>query len=85
MQSHIKEIEFIKSLLPITKLVLETGQFDPHLMKNPSLANPKIKHWGYQKGPNYGFENTKAMVLNRDNYTCKYCYRITNLNYCIIE
>ena len=73
IQSHIKEIEFIKSILPIAKLVLETGQFDPHLMKNPSLANPKIKHWGYQKGPNYGFENTKAMVLNRDSYICKYC------------
>ena len=71
--SHIKEIEFIKSILPITTLVLETAQFDTHLMQNPSLANPKIKHWGYQKGVNYGFENTKAMVLNRDNYTCQCC------------
>lgn len=73
LHSHIKEIEYIKSVLPITTLVLETAQFDTHLMKNPSLANPKIKHWGYQKGTNYGFENTKAMVLNRDNYTCQYC------------
>ena len=66
--SHFKEIEYIKSILPISKLVLETGQFDTHLMKNPS-----IKSWGYQKGPNYGFENTKATILNRDNYTCQYC------------
>lgn len=73
LHSHSKEIEFIKSILPITTLVLETGQFDTHLMKNPSLANPEIKHWGYQKGINYGFENTKAMVLNRDNYTCQCC------------
>lgn len=71
--SHVKEIEFIKSVLPITTMVLETGQFDTHLMKNPSLANQKVRHWGYQKGINYGFENTKAMVLNRDNYTCQYC------------
>ena len=71
--SHIKEIEYIKSILPITTLVLETGQFDIHLMKNPSLANPKVRRWGYQKGTNYGFENTRAMVLNRDNYTCQYC------------
>ena len=71
--SHTKEIEFIKSILPITTLVIETAQFDTHLMKNPSLANPKIKHWGYQKGINYGFENTKSMVLNRDNYTCQCC------------
>lgn len=73
LHSHVKEIEYIKSILPITTMVLETGQFDTHLMKNPSLANPKVKHWGYQKGTNYGFENTKAMVLNRDDYTCQHC------------
>lgn len=71
--SHVKEIEYIKSILPITEMVFETGQFDTHLMKNPNLANSKVKHWGYQKGANYGFENTKAMVLNRDNYTCQCC------------
>jgi len=73
LHSHTKEIEYIKSILPITKLVLETGQFDTHLMKNPSLANSNVRHWGYQKGINYGFENTKAMILDRDNYTCQYC------------
>ena len=73
LHSHVKEIEYIKSILPITTMVFETGQFDTYLMKNPNLANPKVKHWGYQKGVNYGFENTKAMVLNRDNYTCQCC------------
>lgn len=73
IQSHQREIEFIKSILPITTIVLETGQFDTHLMKNPALANEKIRHWGYQKGTNYGFENTKAMVLNRDDYKCQCC------------
>lgn len=70
LHSHVKEIEHIKSILPIKTLVLETGQFDPHLMQNPEL---KYKPWGYQKGKNYGFANTKEMVLNRDNYTCQYC------------
>ncbi len=73
IQSHCREIEFIKSIFPITTLVLETGQFDTHLMKNSSLANEKVRHWGYQKGTNYGFENTKAMVLNRDGYKCQCC------------
>ena len=73
LHSHIKEIELIRSILPITQLVLETGQFDMHLMKNPALAGPNVRHWGYQRGVNYGFENTKAMVLNRDNYTCQCC------------
>lgn len=70
LHSHVKEIEYIKSILPIKTLVLETGQFDTHLMQNPEL---KYKPWGYQKGKNYGFANTKEMVLNRDNYTCQYC------------
>ena len=70
LHSHVKEIEYIKSILPITEMVFETGQFDPHLMQNPEL---KYEPWGYQKGKNYGFENTKEMVLNRDKYTCQYC------------
>lgn len=73
IHSHVKEIESVKSILPISKLVLETATFDPHLMKNPALANEKIRHWGYQRGANYGFENTKAMVLNRDGYKCHIC------------
>lgn len=73
IHSHAKEIEFVKSILPITKIVLETGQFDPHLMKNPTLANENIRHWGYQRGTNYGFENTRAMVLHRDGYKCQCC------------
>lgn len=73
LHSHVREIEYIQSILPVTEMVFETGQFDMHLMKNPSLANPKVRPWGYQKGANYGFENTKAMVLNRDNYTCQCC------------
>ncbi|MGL4763040.1 MAG: RNA-guided endonuclease IscB [Sarcina sp.] len=68
--SHFKEINFIKSILPITNLVLETATFDPHLLKNPSL---KYSKWGYQKGDNFGFANTKAFVLTRDNYTCQHC------------
>ena len=73
IHSHIKEIEFIKSILPITTTVLETATFDTHLMKNPALANENYRHWGYQQGPNYGFANTRAKVLYRDNYTCQCC------------
>jgi len=73
LNSHIKEIEYIKSILLISMLVLETATFDCHLMKNPALADEKVKHWGYQQGANYGFEDTKARVLNRDSYKCQIC------------
>ena len=71
INSHIREIEFIKSILPIKELVLETGTFDPHLLKMKNEAFNR--HWGYQKGPNYGFTNSKNACLNRDNYKCRCC------------
>ena len=42
--SHVREIELIKKLLPIKNLVLETGSFDTHKLKNPNVSG-----WGYQK------------------------------------
>ena len=51
VQAHIDEIEFCKKILPISdeNIILEVSQFDTALMKNPSLMNEKIRHWGYQK------------------------------------
>ncbi len=70
INSHIKEIEFVKSILPIKNIILETATFDLHALKNPNVLKNK---WLYQKGINYGFSNTKSYVLDRDNYTCQYC------------
>jgi len=70
IDSHLKEISFVKSILPITKVIIETATFDPHALKNPNILQDKTL---YQKGPNYGFANTKAFVLNRDSYTCQKC------------
>lgn len=70
IDAHMKEYRFIKSLLPITDVILETGTFDPHALKNPSVHKRK---WLYQKGINYGFANTKAYVLMRDKHTCQKC------------
>jgi hypothetical protein len=60
----------VQSFLPITSIVLETGTFDPHALKNPEVLQKK---WLYQKGINYGFANTKAYVLTRDGYICQQC------------
>ena len=70
INSHMKEINYICSILPINNIILETATFDPHALKNPAVLNNK---WLYQKGINYGFANTKAYVLDRDNYTCQHC------------
>jgi len=66
VDAHIKLINQLKSLLPITKLVLETGTFDMAKMNNPDITNEQ-----YQQGVQYGFENVKAYVLARDGYKCQ--------------
>jgi hypothetical protein len=66
VDAHTRMINQLKSLLPITKLVLETGLFDIAKMKNPEIKNKQ-----YQKGVQYGFENTKAYVLSRDSHQCQ--------------
>lgn len=73
VQAHIDEIEFCRKILPISKIVLEVSQFDIHLMKNPSLILEKVKHWGYQKGFNYGWSSRREAILNRDGYACQIC------------
>ena len=73
VQAHIDEIEFCKKILPVTDLILEVSQFDTALMKNPSLMNEKVKHWGYQQGFNYGYSSRRSAILHRDNYTCQCC------------
>ena len=70
IEAHQREIRFVQSLLPLRAIVLETGTFDPHALKNPEVLQNK---WLYQKGINYGFANTKASVLTRDDYTCQHC------------
>ena len=70
IEAHLREIRFVQSLLPISSIVLETGTFDPHALKNPEVVQNKRL---YQHGINYGYANTKAFVLTRDSYTCQHC------------
>lgn len=73
VQAHIDEIEFCKKVLPVSKIVLEVSQFDTHLMKNQSLISEKVRHWGYQKGFDYGWSSHREAIINRDNYACQIC------------
>lgn len=70
INAHLKEMDYVKTILPIATQVVETANFDPHALKNPAvLANKAL----YQKGLNYGYANTKAYVLARDKYCCQHC------------
>lgn len=68
--SHEKEAKFVRSILPITSLIIETATFDPHALKNPEVLKNKLL---YQRGVNYGYANTRAYVLDRDGHACRHC------------
>lgn len=69
-QGHRREIEFIKSILPISDVILEVGEFDPQLLQNPTLVCHK---WDYQRGELYQQENFKQAARARDGYKCQCC------------
>ena len=68
VDAHLREIYFVKSILPITRLVIETASFDIHKMVNPNVTDE-----GYQEGRQKEFYNTKQFVLSRDKYICQKC------------
>lgn len=69
-QGHTREIEFVKSILPISDVILEVGEFDVQLLQDTSLAYHK---WGYQRGELYQQENFKQAAKARDDYKCQCC------------
>lgn len=69
-QGHTREIEFVKSILPVTNVVLEVGEFDTQLLQDPTLAFHK---WDYAKGELYQQENFKQAAKARDGYKCQRC------------
>jgi hypothetical protein len=66
---HIQVIKHLYEILPITKLIVETAQFD--LQK---INNPEISGEGYQQGNQLGFWNVREYVLFRDNHECQCCH-----------
>ena len=68
LESHIREKNFVDSILPVTRWKVETASFDIH-----KITNPEVSDIEYQEGPQKGFYNVKAFVLDRDGYTCQHC------------
>lgn len=68
IQFHLKMVEFVNKILPITNMIFEIAIFDIQKIKNP-----EIKGKEYQEGPQKDFWNVREYVLHRDNHTCQYC------------
>lgn len=68
IDSHLKIIGFVYSILPISKLIIEVAQFDTQKIKNPEISGKE-----YQEGDQLGFWNVREYVLARDGHKCQYC------------
>ncbi len=68
INSHIQVIKKIHQILPISKIVVETAQFDIQKIQNPDVEGEQ-----YQQGEQMGFWNVREYVLFRDNHQCQHC------------
>ena len=68
LDSHVKVIDRVKKILPVTKINVEVAAFDIQKIKEPDIAGT-----GYQDGPQKDFWNTREYVLYRDGHTCQHC------------
>lgn len=66
LDSHIKFIDSLYSILPITKCVVEIANFDIQKIKNPEIQGIE-----YQQGEMLGFWNLREYILHRDNHKCQ--------------
>jgi len=81
--THLTLINKIKHLLPITKVVVEVGNFDIQKIKNPDISGKE-----YQEGDLLGYNNVKSYIFARENYICQLCKKSvigdkTNLHHII--
>ena len=65
---HISRIDFVKKILPVSKITVEIGSFDIQKIKNPDIEGV-----GYQQGDQLGFWNVREFVLSRNGHKCQYC------------
>lgn len=66
LNSHIKFINYLYSILPITKCVVEIANFDIQKIKNPDIQGEE-----YQQGEMIGFWNLREYILHRDLHKCQ--------------
>lgn len=68
VDTHLRVVDKIHEILPITKIVVETASFDIQKIKNPDISGKE-----YQEGDQLGFWNVREYVLFRDGHTCQCC------------
>jgi len=65
IDTHLKIVEKVYRILPITKIIVEVASFDIQKIKNPNIGGTD-----YKLGDQMDFWNTREYVLFRDGHKC---------------
>lgn len=68
IDAHIRVVEKVYSILPVSHIIIEVAQFDAQKIKNPDISGKE-----YQEGDQLGFWNVREYVLTRDEHKCQHC------------
>ena len=68
VRAHVNVIDDVCSILPVSRIVVETASFDIQKIKDEAVEGKR-----YQEGEQMGYANVKAYVKARDGYVCKTC------------
>ena len=67
---HMCLIDYVCSLLPVSRIVVEEAKFDIQKLKDALIKGEE-----YQHGEQYGFDNVKEYIRFRDGFKCRHCHR----------
>jgi 5-methylcytosine-specific restriction endonuclease McrA len=70
---HIKAIQLVCQILPITTIRVETAEFDLQRLKAQQEGKPLPVGTDYQHGEQYNEYNVRQYILHRDGYCCRNC------------
>jgi N6-L-threonylcarbamoyladenine synthase len=70
---HVKAIQLVCQILPVTTIRVETAEFDLQRLKAQQESKPLPVGTDYQHGEQYDEYNVRQYVLHRDGYCCRNC------------
>ena len=65
IDTHLRVVDMVRKILPVTKTIVEVAQFDIQKIKNPDILGKD-----YQHGDQMGFWNLREYTLWRDGHRC---------------
>ena len=66
LDSHVRFVEYLRTILPVTRTIVEVNNFDIQKIKNPDIHGEQ-----YQQGPQKDHWNVREYIFHRDRHACQ--------------